>query len=89
VFRRKYMRLSRGDFLEPILMVESENGSASNCVARKNTVAMSALRRLRTQCRGHSLPLSTEICSGPKGMRTKTGSFHTGERVVNTVVFLA
>ena len=32
----------------------AENGSTSNCVARRNTVAMSALRRLRTQCHGDS-----------------------------------
>jgi hypothetical protein len=49
VLRRKSIRGSRRHFFKPILMVESaENSSAPNHVARRNTMAMSALPRRRT-----------------------------------------
>ena len=41
MLRRKSIRNSRSEFLQPILMVESaENGSASNRMALRNTMAM-------------------------------------------------
>ena len=49
VLRKNSIRASRGDFLEPILMMESaENDGASNCISRRNTMPMSALLRVRT-----------------------------------------
>ena len=49
VLRIKSVRGSRSRSFEPILMVKSaENGSASNRLARRNTMSMSALGRNRT-----------------------------------------
>ncbi len=49
VLRRNSLRCLRSKFLKAILMVESaENGSASNRVARRNTMSMSAFGRDRT-----------------------------------------
>ena len=46
MLRRKSIRSSGSDFLEPILMVESaENGSASNRISLGNAMPMSTLLR--------------------------------------------
>jgi hypothetical protein len=49
VLRKNSIRASRSDCLEPIFMVESaENGRASNCMSRMNTMPMSTLLCGRT-----------------------------------------
>ena len=57
VLRRKSIRNSRSEFLQPILMVESaENGSASHRMALRNSMALSGLLRGRTYRRRYSRP---------------------------------
>ena len=52
---QKFLSVSRCDYLEPVLMMESaDNGRASNGMSRRNTVPMSALLRERTRCRRDS-----------------------------------